>query len=525
MAELLTVPYLGTAEQDVLVVEWLIDEGQAFRRGETLLVLETLKASFEVEAESNAVLLRRLAEEGARVPMYGVLGVHGGKGERVDDATLERLRKAHEATLPADPVEQGIEGEASATPGRRERPLPEAAPLARQRAVELGVALENVSGTGPGGLIRVEDVELSARASGDGWLDPDFLERLERDEASLAAETSEMRVALYREHGACIGKDVRFGKRVLPRVERMVLGDRVVLGDDCQIEAKELVAGELTQIGSRSRLRCRSLRFGENAFFAADVEVGGGGAMDPEAELVIGSHGFVGEHAHLNACRRLEIGDEVVVSRSAVLMTHSFGGNVLRGFPNRFAGIEIGSYCQIGIGAVLFPGVSMGEGSVLLSGSSLVTAMPAWRLWGGVPARDIKASTRELDEPARLEIATWLVEEFARQLELRGFSLSLQSNLDERLLLVRREGRQHRLLFAPELPAGDLDLVEEDLRVGLAASDALWDALPVELAGMHLGRRRIRGALGPLGEAFREYLRKHGVRLSPRTWTYPGGWL
>lgn len=70
----------------------------------------------------------------------------------------------------------------------------------------------------------------------------------------------------------------------------------------------------------------------------------------------------------------------------------------------------------------------------------------------------------------------------------------------------------------------DEDLVAEDIRAGLDAGTA-FESLHPELTGIDLGGARIRGPMGPLASAFREFLRKRGVRLHPRTWTYPGGWL
>ena len=86
MPELFTVPYLGTAEKDVLVVDWLVDEGDAFRRGQPLVTLETLKASFEVEAEGDGVLLRQLEAVGDRVGLQAPLGVWGQAGETLVEA-------------------------------------------------------------------------------------------------------------------------------------------------------------------------------------------------------------------------------------------------------------------------------------------------------------------------------------------------------------------------------------------------------------------------------------------------------
>lgn len=525
MAELLTVPYLGTAEDEVVLVDWLVAEGEAFRKGQPLLVLETLKASFEVEAETDGVLLRQLEPAGRRVSIQAALGVWGDARE-IDEAQIASLLEEH-ASQPEPAADAAPASEPDAPPRQAATEQP-VAPAARRRAAELGVDLGSVAGTGKDGLVRVEDVETAAEAQAqapEGMVDPMFLEHVRADPEAFGRLTTQFKLALYRKHGAAIGEGASFGSGTVILADRLVLGAGVRFGEACTVEAHEFMAGRLVQFGARCRVRCRRVQIGDNAFFAPDVEIGGGGAMDPEAELVVGSHGFVGEHAHLNPCRKLVIGDEVVVSRAAVIMTHSFGGSVLRGAPNRFARVEIGNACQIGIGAVLFPGVTMEEGAILLSGSSLVTGVPAGRLYGGVPAKDLKASTRDL-EPEELEgVARDLVDEFARQLELRGMNPQVRARRTNRELLVERDGKRHRLFFGRALATDQQELLAEDIRVCLRAEDGPWRALAPEIVGIDLGQARIRGPLGPMAAAFREFLRKRGVRLEPRTWTYRGGWL
>ncbi|MCA8941400.1 MAG: E3 binding domain-containing protein, partial [Planctomycetes bacterium] len=402
------------------------------------------------------------------------------------------------------------------------------APAARRLAKERGVDLDGVRGTGPDGLIRIEDVEAAAghgSSSSDGTLDAAFLENLRRDAAAFAALDSRFKLQLYRRHGAIIGQDAFLAPGAVLLVERIVLGDGAYFGADTSVEGRELCAGDLLHFGRNCRVRCTRIACGDNAFFTDDIEIGGGGALDPEAELVVGSHGFVGEHVHLNPCRRLEIGDEVVISRNAVVMTHSFGGSILKGYPNRFAGVRLGSYCQVGIQATLFPGVEMGEGSILLSGSSLVSSVPAGRLFGGVPAVDMKSASQPLDRDAFARVAFDLVAEFARQLGLRGRSVEVDEGADEVVVRVTEQGRTHALRASTVAP-GDLGTTfAEEVRVVTAIDDAEWDDAPSDVVTIDLSAPRIQGPDGPLAAAFREFLRKRGVRLHPRSWTYRGGWL
>jgi hypothetical protein len=172
----------------------------------------------------------------------------------------------------------------------------------------------------------------------------------------------------------------------------------------------------------------------------------------------------------------------------------------------------------------------MGAGSILLSGSSLVTSVPPGRLFGGVPATDQKAATRPLSADELFARARETAVEFARQLGLRGFDVRtapLVTGGDEGLeLLVRHEGRVHRLALARALDgsesSGD---ASEEVLVALDVDEDAWGALGPERVAIDLAVPRIRGAAGPLADAWREFLRKRGVRLRPRSWTYRGGWL
>jgi hypothetical protein len=173
---------------------------------------------------------------------------------------------------------------------------------------------------------------------------------------------------------------------------------------------------------------------------------------------------------------------------------------------------------------VLFPGVAVGAGAVVLSGSSVVTAVPPGRLFGGVPAQDLKAAAQPL---TRLEVglrAADLVREFARQLALRGLPVRCDERGGGLVVTVQHGGDEHRLVYtavlAPAVPGG-----REQVLVGLADPDGCFAAAPPGATAICLDPPRVAGPLGPLGAAFREFLRKRGVRLHPRTWAYTGGWL
>jgi acetyltransferase-like isoleucine patch superfamily enzyme len=521
MTAVLRLPHLGVADESVLLVAWLVEEGTSVRPGQAVACVETLKASFEVEAEQEGALLHRLVPAGERVAPLAALALIGAPGEELSPEAQRLLDGAQPRAPAAALAAAPAQAPAPAVPA----PEPPAAPPARRRARELGLDLVGVRGSGPEGLVRLADVERAHAERASGRLDPQFLAFLRAEGEAFGRLSSAFRLALYRRHGAVIGADCELGPGAVLLCERLVLGAGARIGADCHVEARELVAGELLHLGPRCRVRCTRVVLGDNAFLAEEVEIGGGGARDPEAELVIGSHGFVGERVHVNPCRPVSIGDEVVLSRGAVLMTHSFGASVLKGYPSRFAGIAIGEGAQIGIGAVLFPGVSVGAGAIVLSGSSLVSSVPPGRLFGGVPAVDLKAAATPLGPEELERKARELVGEFARQLALRGFELETSEHGAELRVGVRRDGALHLLRFAPaeldELAAAPA----EELRVSLLPQPGAWEQAAPGRTQIDLSRPEIRGASGPLASAWREFLRKRGVRLHPRGWAYRGGWL
>ena len=122
------MPRIDPVMESGRIVRWLRREGERVSRGEALVVVEGEKTTFEVESPTDGVLSRI---------------VHGEDEEvRVGDVLAEIE------------VEE-IAIQETAQPQRREV---RASPLARRLAREHGIRLEDIRGTGPGGLITREDV-------------------------------------------------------------------------------------------------------------------------------------------------------------------------------------------------------------------------------------------------------------------------------------------------------------------------------------------------------------------------------
>src|SRR4051812_22302876 len=155
VAEQLKMPKLSDSMADAVIVRWLKSEGEAFSRGEGLIEVETDKATVVYEAEFDGTLDSILAPEGATVSI----------GEPI--AKLANGHTLPSTPQPARPVSSEDQG-SSANGGDGSR-RPNATPVARRAAVELGVSLHGLAGTGPAGRITQQDVR---HAAGSGVAQP-----------------------------------------------------------------------------------------------------------------------------------------------------------------------------------------------------------------------------------------------------------------------------------------------------------------------------------------------------------------
>jgi pyruvate dehydrogenase E2 component (dihydrolipoamide acetyltransferase) len=186
MPRLLRMPEVAAGAAEAVLAEWLVAERAEFAAADTLATVETDKAMVDVEADDAGVLLSTLVAPGAHVEVGAPIAVLGQPGEVVPDigAVLADLgvaapaRPADSATPAAAPVTSAPPATASpaaaapspaapaaaapAGPGGNGRVF--ASPLARKIARQSGVAVETITGTGPGGRILRRDVEAAIAA-------------------------------------------------------------------------------------------------------------------------------------------------------------------------------------------------------------------------------------------------------------------------------------------------------------------------------------------------------------------------
>ena len=155
MATEVRLPQFGMGMQEGKVLRWFKREGDQVQEGDPLCELETEKANVEVPAPAGGILSQIVAEVGATIPVFEILGVLAAAGEpappRLSVVVGKKDGTARSATASSSPVNIAI------TPEGGSRG-PQVTPLARRVAKEHGIELNGVTGTGPGGRITDHDV-------------------------------------------------------------------------------------------------------------------------------------------------------------------------------------------------------------------------------------------------------------------------------------------------------------------------------------------------------------------------------
>lgn len=150
------LPSLGADMDEGTLLEWRIKPGDTVRRGQVIAVVDTAKAAVDVECWQDGEVFELLIEPGAKVPVGTPIASLLQAGESADSARRQ--------VPPKSPVEQAapapsIPSEAVAPASR-----PRVSPAARKRAGELGLDLAALTGSGPHGVVTLEDVEAAGRA-------------------------------------------------------------------------------------------------------------------------------------------------------------------------------------------------------------------------------------------------------------------------------------------------------------------------------------------------------------------------
>ncbi|MEK6717732.1 MAG: biotin/lipoyl-containing protein [candidate division NC10 bacterium] len=83
MATRIDMPQLGLTMEKGTILQWLKAEGDTVQKGQPVVLIQTEKVEYEVEAPGAGMLLKVVAKEGMELPVGSLMGILGQSGEDV----------------------------------------------------------------------------------------------------------------------------------------------------------------------------------------------------------------------------------------------------------------------------------------------------------------------------------------------------------------------------------------------------------------------------------------------------------
>ena len=150
MAVEIKVPIPDQTTQEVRIVSWRKAVGDAVKKGEVVLEIETDKAVMEVESAGEGVVLKQLVKVDDIVPVGEVVGYIGAAGEEAAAGAAEPAK-----------TDQQPDEEKPADSSFTKKKIA-ITPLARKIAEKIGLNFDNAEGTGSHGKIMRKDIDAGS---------------------------------------------------------------------------------------------------------------------------------------------------------------------------------------------------------------------------------------------------------------------------------------------------------------------------------------------------------------------------
>ncbi len=167
-------PDIGEGLEEGIILEWKVKKGQRVEAGDILVVMETDKVAAEIPSPKSGIITQLFGKEGDVVKVgEALVEIDLDAGE--DTAPLEEAAKAVKVEAVEEEgagvvgtlevatgaavmraSDEGVVQQTTQTGTKRRRVL--ATPVARAMAKDLGVDINQVKGTGPGGRVTKKDI-------------------------------------------------------------------------------------------------------------------------------------------------------------------------------------------------------------------------------------------------------------------------------------------------------------------------------------------------------------------------------
>ncbi len=156
------MPSLGADMAEGTLYEWSVKPGDPVKRGTVVAEVETDKGVIEIEIWEDGIVGELLVEPGAVVPVGVPIALIVAEGEATAVPIETPAVAAAEDHHPMDHRPLVSKHPIDVKPFRNGKQRVRVSPVAKRRAAELKVDIRSLQGSGPGGVVTLDDVEKAA---------------------------------------------------------------------------------------------------------------------------------------------------------------------------------------------------------------------------------------------------------------------------------------------------------------------------------------------------------------------------
>ena len=183
-----------------------------------------------------------------------------------------------------------------------------------------------------------------------------------------------LRQRFYRSLFQRVGRGVIFGRNiVLRQPNKILLGDDIIIDDDCLLDAKGegnqgITIGNMVTIGRFSSIVCKNadITIGSHVNIGSTVKI----ITANQGKIVIGNSVDIGSGCHFSG-GSYDYSDPDVLPSSRRLETQ---------------GITVEDLAWVGVGVIVLDGVTIGTKSIVGAGAVVTKDIPPNCIAAGVPA-------------------------------------------------------------------------------------------------------------------------------------------
>ena len=218
MAEIIRMPKMSDTMEEGVIASWLKKVGEEVKSGDILAEVETDKATMELESYDDGFLLHIGVNDGDSVPVDGLIAIIGEKDEDIssilDEIKSDKIEgnkkvieepestpiEIKEKNIPIEDVKE----ETNLVKEIKEDIISEndtrvkASPLAKKLAIEKGINISEVSGSGDCGRITKKDTENFSPISSNDTKSEIILPKIHSKESYEEIPVSQMRKTISK---------------------------------------------------------------------------------------------------------------------------------------------------------------------------------------------------------------------------------------------------------------------------------------------------------------------------------------